>query len=156
MKINCPFCDKLLTREQIKSDICWNCAKPIKEKLTPIQLKAIKNDDVNEKNDDTGLSNTVKKENGYLALESISGFLKFIAWVGLIVSVIIILIAADNGVGGTAVLIYLLTGLISFVILLASSEIIRLFIDIAKDLRLLKDSIIKDDYDASTLNNQND
>ena len=145
MKIHCTYCDKLLTREQIESDICWNCAKPIKDKLTPIQLKAIENDDVNEKNDDNGVSNTVEKKYGYPALESISGFIKFIAWVGLIGSIIIVLVAKEDGVGGTALLIYLLSGLISFVVLLASSEIIRLFINIAKDLRLLKDSIVKDD-----------
>jgi len=145
MEINCPFCDKILTQEQINNDICWNCDKPIKDKLTPIQLKAIKNDEVNGKNDDNGVSNTVEKKYGYPALESISGFIKFIAWVSLIGSIIIVLVAKDDGVGGTALLIYLLSGLISFVVLLASSEIIRLFINIAKDLRLLKDSIVKDD-----------
>ena len=145
MKINCPFCDKLLTREQIKSDICWNCAKPIKENLTSVQLKAIENDDVNEKNDDNVVSNTVEKKYGYPALESISGFIKFIAWVGLIGSFIIALMAQENRIDATTLLIYLLSGLISFVVLLASSEIIRLFINIAKDLRLLKDSIVKDD-----------
>ena len=113
--------------------------------MTPVQLKAIENDDVNEKNDDIDVSNTVEKKYGYPALESISGFIKFIAWVGLIGSIIIALMSQANRVDGTTLLIYLLSGLISFVVLLAASEIIRLFISMAKDLRLLKDSIIKDD-----------
>jgi len=87
MKIHCTYCDKLLTREQIESDICWNCAKPIKDKLTPIQLKAIENDDVNEKNDDNGVSDTIGEEYSYPALETISEFIKFIAWLILIISI---------------------------------------------------------------------
>ena len=141
MKINCPLCDKILTQEQINNDICWNCDKPIKDKLTPIQLTEIKNEAWLNSDDDV-ISNTVEKKYGYPALESISGFIKFIAWVGLIGSIIIILVAKD---AGTASAVYLLLGLISFVVLLASSEIIKLFINIAKDLRLLKDSIVKDD-----------
>jgi len=142
MKINCPLCDKILTQEQINNDICWNCDKPIKDKLTPIQLTEIKNEAWLNSDDDDVISNTVEKKYGYPALESISGFIKFIAWVGLIGSIIIILVAKD---AGTASAVYLLLGLISFVVLLASSEIIKLFINIAKDLRLLKDSIVKDD-----------
>jgi len=145
MKINCTYCDKLLTREQIESDICWNCAKPIKDKLTPIQLKAIDNDDVNEKNDDNGVSDTIGEEYSYPALETISEFIKFIAWLSLIISIIIAFMANENRAGGFSILISLVSGLISFVFLLASSEIIKLYINIAKDLRSLKSSIIKDD-----------
>jgi hypothetical protein len=143
MKINCPSCDKILTQEQINNDICWYCDKPIKDKLTPVQLTAIENEAW--LNADNGVSNTVENIYSYPALESISGFIKFIAWVGLIGSIIIALMAQANRVDGTTLLIYILSGLISFVILLATSEIIRLFINMAKDLRLLKNSIIKDD-----------
>ena len=100
---------------------------------------------MNEKNDDNGVSNTIGEEYGYPALETISGFIKFIAWLILIISIIIAFMANENRADGFSILIYLVSGLISFVVLLASSEIIKLFINIAKDLRSLKSSIIKDD-----------
>ncbi|MBT5758052.1 MAG: hypothetical protein HOI55_00200, partial [Candidatus Marinimicrobia bacterium] len=72
-------------------------------------------------------------------------FLSRLAWLSLIISIIIAFMANENRAGGFSILISLVSGLISFVFLLASSEIIKLYINIAKDLRSLKSSIIKDD-----------
>jgi hypothetical protein len=134
----------LLKSKDLKNDTCWKCNKPVKEKLSLFQIKALENQrDYDKTKDDI----EILKENkyGFPALETISAIIKFTAWFGFIVLIIIGFMISGNQIQDSVFILSFVLGLVSLVILIAIAEIIKLFINIAKDLRTVKESILKDD-----------
>ena len=157
----CPECQCLLKDKDLKNDKCWKCGfSPVREIIE--KLKEQKKQEGHEKEKsrqkkfDKFAYNLGKKygkrqndsesniTNSYPALKAISFIYLISAWLVVIGAIIglfynLYLIGDDNiWVSLILVLRYLLFGLFGFISFLALSEGIKLFVNIANDLRELK------------------
>ncbi len=122
-------CKKCKEENEDSFEICWNCGQDsgiIQNEKKPSKKVILK-----QKMDDTEKSLEMKQK--YPALAIISSVGKFFAWIILIVSIILSIIQIAKTPNIYSISLTLLVGIVCFVIIIALSELIVLFIDIEKN-----------------------
>ncbi len=115
-------------------EICWNCGQD--SGINQDKKKPSKKTIPEQKEVDPEKSIEMKQK--YPALSIISNVSKFLAWIILIVSIILSIIQIANSPNIFSISSTLLVGIVCFLIILALSELIVLFIDIEKNTRNIR------------------
>ena len=162
--VRCPECDCFINSFQLKNDNCWSCGNDIsilkpntendetnKNVIDEVEEKA--NDRTKSLSQKTPMEETNKdleeikesnQKNNYPVLKVISRIYNFLALLMVLASIIsfVILLINMDDYGSNIVMLMIgsiLSGVIGYIILNGISEVIILFVDIANDVRELKD-----------------
>ena len=127
-------CKKCNEENEDSFEICWNCGQD--SGIDHDKKKPSKKAIPEKKKVDPEKSLEIKQK--YPALLIISSVSKFIAWIILIASIILSIIQIANSPNLFSISSTLLVGVVSFLVILAASELIILFIDIEKNTRNLR------------------
>ena len=124
-------CKKCKEENEDSFEICWNCGQDsgITQLIETHSKKVFS--ESNKKQPEKSRENKQK----YPALFVISKILKVFAWVILISSIIFTIIQFVNIPNIFSISTTLFIGIVSFLVMLASSELIILLIDIEKNTR---------------------
>ena len=132
-------CSKCGAKNRKNNVTCWTCGIEFKEIIEVDKFSYL----VGDQEIETDGEAVVKSEK-YPALRTISGMYMFIAWI-VGVGSFILLIFGFFLMEISLIISSLIAGFIGVVSMLAISEIIKLFMNIANDVNKIKENSIKSD-----------
>ncbi|ODS30362.1 MAG: hypothetical protein SCARUB_04521 [Candidatus Scalindua rubra] len=143
---SCGVRNNILSRQQEKEFTCYNCGEDLQKAIEKYDKL---NKTFDEKSEHSSSPERIDaptlNQEKYPALRTISGIYNFLAWImglGALVAVFYGMSLLDRygtkEFGIAIIMISLIGGFIGVVSLLAISEGIRLFVNIAKDVNKLK------------------
>ena len=132
-------CSKCGAKNRKNNVTCWTCGIEFKEIIEVDKFSDL----VGDQEIETDGEAVVKSEK-YPALRTISGMYMFIAWI-VGVGSFILLIFGFFLMEISLIISSLIAGFIGVVSMLAISEIIKLFMNIANDVNKIKENSIKSD-----------
>ena len=138
-KANDFRCSKCGAKNRENNVTCWKCSIEFKEIIEVDKFSYLGGDQEIETEGEA-----VVKSEKYPALRTISGMYMFIAWI-VGVGSFIILIFGFFLMEISLIISSLIVGFIGVVSMLAISEIIKLFMNIANDVNKIKENSIKSD-----------
>ena len=138
-KANDFRCSKCGAKNRENNVTCWKCSIEFKEIIEVDKFSYLGGDQEIETEGEA-----VVKSEKYPALRTISGMYMFIAWI-VGVGSFILLIFGFFLMEISLIISSLIVGFIGVVSMLAISEIIKLFMNIANDVNKIKENSIKSD-----------